>query len=218
MRSEPLWSVVTTRLRKLALANAPRTVTRRPRTAANHPLRFPPFTPAFRAFGDGVVGCPSTARVADRAALFELTSFLAVIWAAGVPHTLRGHASRVPWGGWRGAVPPLTPDRSPPPRRREEHPTDGPRRQGPGRVSSAASRRRRPRSPTSWPPARSGSSHKDGTGRSWAAATPSQNRGRYETAVSNPLGGDGGPRLAEYPRPRDLSFGRSCSPSSKGIE
>ena len=28
---------------------------------------------------------------------------------AGSQHTLRGHTSRVPRRGWRGAVPPLTP-------------------------------------------------------------------------------------------------------------
>ncbi len=68
---------------------------------------------------------------------------------AGSQHTPRGHTPVRPLRRLAGGRAPSDPRRSPPPRRREEHPTDGPRRRGPGRVSSAAFRRRRTRSPTS---------------------------------------------------------------------
>ena len=58
---------------ELAVANSPRRLHYDIERRHDHPLRFPPITPAFRGFRDGSVGCPSTAEVADRAALIELT-------------------------------------------------------------------------------------------------------------------------------------------------
>ena len=70
-----------------------------------------PFDAVFSPFKHGSIRYGRTASAADRAVLVELRQFLAVIGAFRIPSTLWGHASRVPGRGWRGAVPPLTPQR-----------------------------------------------------------------------------------------------------------